>query len=428
MDAAMNSKSARWWLIAILAIATISRIASVIWIEGKLKASGREFLISGDAEGYWELGRRLAYGEDYAVHDPPRYVHRMPGLPALLAVSITLFGESKFASRLFLSMLGVLACWLVYLLGKRLDSQKTGLIAAAIAAIAPTLIVFSGVVLSETPFTVALLLSLLVGCRLFDLLTQHSDSASTGKIIQEACLVGALIGLGVYMKPSWILAGPLLALLIAIGFHPFTRSLFAAICLVAAMIAVLLPWGVRNAVISGHFTLTTFWMGPSLYDGVQPGATGASDMTFFDRDQLPLHMSEFAVDREYRQRAKQLALDDPGRMSRLAGAKFLRFWNLVPNADQFQNRWIYLGMSVFYLPILTFSLVGGFAWQRRFWSLVICVGPVIYFTGIHLIFVSSLRYRLPAEYPLFILTAVGIQAVVTKISGSRIPEPSSNRN
>ena len=428
MNASPPETDSSRWSVVILIVAMGLRVGFVIFMESKLKSSGQEFLISGDAEGYWELGRRIAYGEDYAVHDPPRYVHRMPGFPALLAMSITLFGESHFAARLFLSLLGLFACWLVYKLGVQLDSRRTGLIAAALAAVSPTFVGFSGVVLSETAFSVALLLAVLASARLISTLQTIENQSQLWRPIGDACLVGTMLALGVYMKPSWILAGPILAALIGLGIRPVKRSFIPAVCIVAAMYFCLFPWGLRNAQVSGHFTFTTFWMGPSLYDGLQPGATGGSDMAFFDRDQLPQSLSEYEVDQEYRQRAKQLALEDPARVIRLAVAKFLRFWNLWPNADQFQNRWICIGMTAFYMPVFGLVLVGVMAWRKRIWSLVICAGPIIYFTGIHLIFVSSLRYRLPAEYPLLVLAAAGLQLVFAKLRKFQSPHLSSNRN
>ena len=48
----------------------------------------------------------------------------------------------------------------------------------------------------------------------------------------------------------------------------------------------------------------------------------------------------------------------------------------------------------------------GFTLALASWSLTL--GPILYFSLIHMIFVSSLRYRLPAEYPLCVLSAVGL--------------------
>ena len=411
-----NSKSTNRWLVVILFVATVLRVGCAFWIESRLEESGRRFFIEGDAEGYWELGQRIARWDDYAVHEPPRYVHRMPGFPTILAISNLVFPDNMFAARLLLSLLGVVVCWLVFKLGSQLDSPQTGLIAAAICAVSPMLVGFSPLILSETAFATSLVVSLLAVKRLIDVIHTGTRVKDRRKILFQTILVGTLIGLGVYIKPSWILIAPCFVAFICLAFRYSKRSIVSGIVIILSLFVVLLPWGVRNFTVSDHFTLTTFWMGPSLYDGLQPGATGASDMRFYDKEQLPARFSEYEVDRIYRDRAVQLAFNDPLRVVRLAGSKFLRFWNLWPNADQFQSGWIRLGMGLFYVPTFLLCLIGIWEWRHRFWPLAICLGPVLYFTGLHLIFVSSLRYRLPAEYPLMILVAVGLQAILSKFT------------
>jgi hypothetical protein len=106
------------------------------------------------------------------------------------------------------------------------------------------------------------------------------------------------------MRPTWILVAPGLAvLLILFGKQPIRLRMIAATCLLAGLAATLTPWTIRNAFVTGHFVPTTLWVGPSLYDGLNPEAKGDSDMQFFDRDQLMQTMSEYEMDQEYRRRA-----------------------------------------------------------------------------------------------------------------------------
>ena len=108
--------------------------------------------------------------------------------------------------------------------------------------------------------------------------------------------------------------------------------------LVVGTAVALSPWVGRNYFVTGHLVPTTLWVGPSLYDGLHPGATGDSDMTFFEQDQLmvQLKMSEYDMDREYRRRAMAFMWENPGRAMWLAVVKQGRYWSLVPNAAQFR--------------------------------------------------------------------------------------------
>ena len=194
--------------------------------------------------------------------------------------------------------------------------------------------------------------------------------------------------------------------------------------------------------MTGHFVLTTLWVGPSLYDGLSAEATGESDMTFFDRDNLLSEMTEYEVDREYRRRAWAFARENPGRCVQLAGVKLARFWKPWPNADQFGRPAAKLAVGGFFVPIVLLSIVGAFnvvrgrlsngtpaassrpADQPRctaqcLWVLIFTAGPIFYFSALHMVFVSSLRYRLPAEYPLLVLAAIGLQSCWSGIRAKR---------
>src|SRR5690606_28392956 len=126
----------------------------------------REYLIEGDASGYWALAQNISAGQPYEIYDPPRHALRMPGFPALLAVSIRVFGDHKFPARLLLACLCSTAIGLNFFLGRELKDEQTGLIAAAFTAVSPVFVAFTPVLLSESVFAVALLGCLYCGVRL----------------------------------------------------------------------------------------------------------------------------------------------------------------------------------------------------------------------------------------------------------------------
>ncbi|MCA8997318.1 MAG: glycosyltransferase family 39 protein [Planctomycetaceae bacterium] len=410
-------------IVFILFIALSARIAAAVGLQYVLDSHlHRSFLIEGDANGYWELAQHLARGDDFAIHHPLRYALRMPGFPTLLASSMLVFGENFLAARIVLSVVGTLGVWLVYLLGKELFDRRIGYWAAGFTAVSPLLVGFTPLILAETSFATAMLLSLWLGNRL----KRSVDSqASVVAILRGSVLTGVALALACMMRPSWILAGPIFAILMLFFSSGKVRATLAGTVAVASMVGVLLPWGFRNQQVTGHFTLTTFWMGPSLYDGLNPNATGDSDMRFFDEEALSTKMGEYEVDREYRRRAWEFARQQPGKTAQLAWVKSVRFWKPWPNAAQFDRWTLKLVSALFFLPLCFLAGWGGWALRGQLWSVALLAGPVLYFCVIHMVFVSSLRYRLPTEYPLAVLASYGLARLV---SGRRLFDPSDSES
>ena len=148
----------RTWLIAILLVALVGRLVTAVAVQQKV--GDRLCLIAGDAEGYWQLARKMVAGQPFEFAEPPRQVHRMPGFPAVLALSMKLFGESPLAARCLLAMIGTAACGAVYLLGRQLFDERVGLIACGLTAVSPVMAGFSVLLLSETLFALTLTLNL----------------------------------------------------------------------------------------------------------------------------------------------------------------------------------------------------------------------------------------------------------------------------
>jgi hypothetical protein len=153
--------------------------------------------------------------------------------------------------------------------------------------------------------------------------------------------------------------------------------------------------------------LTTLWSGPSLYDGLNPTATGESDMTFFDRENLLATMSECEVNQHYWEAGMDYAKSHPQRAIELAFIKLWRFWTPWPNAAE-AGGWLSKSVLVLFSIVLFAGAVwGGWVHRRNLVLLSLTVGPVLFFSLLHSVFVGSVRYRLPAEYPLAVLAAAG---------------------
>jgi hypothetical protein len=431
----LSGSRIRIWFWVILAIALVLRCGAAIAVQRVVEQTpGRICLIAGDAEGYWELGRKLARGQNFEIYEPPRRVLRMPGFPAVLAASIAIFGEDVGRARFVLALIGTLACGCVYWLSNDLFGPEVGLIATALAAISPTFVVFSVMILSETAFALTLMLSLI---SLAYVVRGLVASESRRRLFVTSLIAGLATALACYMRPSWLLFPPAAAGGLwmwrivrpqstsggSLGTR-FSRAglseIWVTLALLLGLALGLLPWTVRNYYVTdGKFVPTTLWMGPSLYDGLNPLANGDSHMEFLPNSEYE-QRSEYEVDRHYRREAWKWAADHPQKTLLLAWIKLGRYWNLFPNTPQFDSWFVRAALLGFVIPVVgvaIWGLVSGSKWCLQHakaaefsWmaALVLTAGPIIYFSALHTLFVSSLRYRLPAEYPLLALSAVGV--------------------
>ncbi len=85
--------------------------------------------------------------------------------------------------------------------------------------------------------------------------------------------------------------------------------------------------------------------------------------------------------------------------------KFVRLWNVWPNEAEFRSWPLRVAVCATYVPLLLLAIVGAVRFTRLGWPYVLCWLPAVYFTLIHMVFVSSLRYREPAMLPLAVLAA-----------------------
>ena len=193
------------------------------------------------------------------------------------------------------------------------------------------------------------------------------------------------------------------------------------------LVLAMLPWWVRNAWLTGRFVPTTLQVGASLYDGLNPKATGASDMDFVRQFVAQLRNQqagggagmniredagtaaevafEWRLDRRLRDAAMRWACSNPGRAVELAGIKFLRMWNVWPNEPRLSAWWVRLVVLFTYTPLLIFAIIGAWRTVGWGWPYILCWLPAIYLTMLHIVFVSSIRYRDPAMLALLALAA-----------------------
>ncbi len=399
--------------VAIVLLALAVRLAAGVWWQSRLPEGTRFFF--GDSESYWALGQRLARGESYQFQSSDQRVFRAPGYPLILSVLFRLLGTDApvFWGRALSAVLGAAAVALVIGWAGWLFDARTGLVAGLIAALYPGQIGLGALVLSEAAVCPLIIAQLwLWGA------ASRSDGRRERWLWSAAAGIAA--GLATLVRPSWLLFTPFAALM-AIAFSRHKREQFTgALVMLALLAAVLAPWWIRNARIIGHFVPTTLQVGASLYDGLNPTATGASDMRFAPEfkarllaaDQAEVRPSEdpleYRLDRLLAAEAVGWAQAHPLRVLELAGIKLVRLWNVWPNENEFRGWPLRLAVLVTYVPVLLAGLYGVWRFTSTGWPYALAWLPAVYLTLLHTIFVSSLRYREPAMLGLIVLAAAAI--------------------
>lgn len=212
-------------IIAIFALAVILRIAYVLCFPLHTAV--------GDAYQYDTIGWNIASGAGFSMIPGIPTPERAPGFPFFLSVLYFIFGHSLLIATLAQATLGALTCLLLYDAAKRLFDEGTAMAASLLACFYPVLVVYTGLLLSETLFTFLLVLCL-------DLFVRSENGEKRIWLI----LSGAALGLATLTRATTILFPA--AIFIALFLSGAGRTLKKSALVFLAFVLVILPWTMRN--------------------------------------------------------------------------------------------------------------------------------------------------------------------------------------
>ncbi len=354
-----------------------------------------------DEQQYWRMASSLAQGEGLRDEFGFRAT-RMPLYPGMLSF-FTQVPSGILLAKMMHWIIGAGAAVLVVRLGGKLFSSTVGLVAGVLVACDPFLIFFSSLLLTETLFFFVLIALYL---------TQHAwvTSERVDAKWHHWLGVGAVSAVCVYVRESSLGLVVLLLLWLVVCAKSRWRSIGGVAIVMLVLIVSLIPWAARNSRVAGEWCWLTHRAGISLYDGVGPQADGSGDLG--DVQMMPevRGLDEAAWNRWFMAASWDAMRQDPARIVRLAGVKWLRLWNPLPNVETYQSPAVRTVSAVWTIPIYGLALVGAFrlsrirvggGWRLTVWLLI----PAIYISGVHSLFVGSVRYRLPAMPFLELLAA-----------------------
>ncbi len=363
--------------------------------------------LEGDGIGYALLGWNLKNGDGFTWDTITPTSYRMPGYPILLSLVFTLDGLNLVAVRLLQALISALTILPVYGVAYFLAGNRVGLFAAAGVALYPLLIYMTGWIYSET------LLLLLLWVGVFLLVKGFLQSRLTIGI-----LAGIFFGLAALVRPE-IALFPLPVFLWGAFSHWGRPRLWVAGASQIAIVAVLLPWSIRNTIVNHQFVPLTTSSGSNFYAGNNPAAHGGSAWTF------PLSgKSEIESDRELAGRAIDWISQHP--MAALGNTiqKGVKFFS--PLSFETSNipvsRWVWVVNVIF---ILFLTMAGWGAWKT--WRLIpgaVLFLLVLWYLLMALVFYGGSRVALPVVPALIVFAAyTGHQLLMARQKSANPMQP-----
>jgi 4-amino-4-deoxy-L-arabinose transferase-like glycosyltransferase len=348
-------------------------------------------------DGYDEIAANLLAGRGFLREDAPVAAERLPIYPLLLAACYAAFGRGAWGWQLVQCGLGALTAWVVFMAASRYATRRSALVAGAVCAAHPTLILYTARPLTETLYT--LLMALLAG-------------AISPWRPRRA---GFWLGLQLLVKSTALLQ--LVALLPVLA----RRGLASAARFTTVAAIVVVPWAAANLWTSGTPHLVSVSSGGTLYQGLYISrhvgwTTPTGDLN---------EQAAWELFREMREKGIRYT-HDVAQDNRAAGA-LARAW-IADHPTEVLQLWArnlvltwYLGRSrlamavhaVLHAALLVGAFVGATRLVRRRpeeRSLVVfAVVVLVAYTVVHAVIQPGVRYVLPAV-PVMALLVAGLGA------------------
>lgn len=394
----VKSKPDNQLLFGILAIALILRVAMAFYLGDMVSG------LSGahDEISYSMLGQRYAagYGMTFPEAWYPWVEANAPqsyysySISLFLAGIYALFGYHPLAARLIMAVMSTLIVWMVFLVGRRLFNEKVALLATAIAALYAYLIFYGVTLVTETPFTLALLIVLYLAVRM-------RAGEMTG--FWAWVLLGFVLAVAVLLRMAVIFFIPILLFWLFFAIRKHTSIFMLAIPLAIIALAVL-PLAMRNWQLWHQFLLLEAQFGHVFWNGNHPDHLG----NFHPYKVFPIPEDVLALKNDVLitntllRMGIQNVLADPGNFIMLTLTRLREFFLFWPTEEStLPANLLRIGSFGIVLPFALYGLVSNL---RRFQELAPIYLFFVVHTGIYAITWTMIRYRIPLD-PFFILFA-----------------------
>lgn len=410
-------------LAAIAGAALVIRVLYTVLIGQDTPGVGDFFYYHGIANG---LAAGRGFVDPFVSTDAAPYPSALhpPLWPLALAAASKLGATTLLAHRLVGCLIGAAVVAVVGLLGRQVAGERVGLIAAAIAAVYPTLVAADGSLMSETLYGLWVAIALLLAYRLL----QRPG-------VGLAAVLGAVIGLAALTRGEAVLFVPLLAIPIAWrGGRAGRLTRIAAT--VAATALVIAPWTVRNWIELDRPILISTNESTLVAGANCDPAYSGPDIGFWRLDCISERapgLNEAEQAEIWRREGRSYAEDHAGRLlAVVVPVRLLRTWDLYQTRRQARFaegrslRVTQAGVAVYFV-LLALAVWGVVLLRRRRAPLLILLAPFV------VVCVSSAagfglpRFRQAAEISIVVLAAVAVSGLLARRSQARTSNGAANK-
>jgi 4-amino-4-deoxy-L-arabinose transferase-like glycosyltransferase len=413
----------RFWLL-LLAFTVVGLVLRVGFVMAHQDPTDSPLLISGDGAEYHMLAVNVADGNGFVSGFNGAESGRPPAWPLLLSVVSENRGiDAMFRQQVVAAVVGAATVLLVGLAGRRINGERTGLVAAAVAAVYPGFWVYEWPLLSETLLLPGIALMLLLAYRFRDRPT-----------LLRAIGLGALCGALALVRSEQVLVGLFVIAPLVLLARDLTWAKRAAWLAAAGVAAVLVisPWVIHN---NGRFEEPVYLstgLGNTLLAGNCPGTYEGELYGHYDIRcnyflPVPADADPSEVDPIRREAAVDFMSDHLGELPLVALARegrvfgVFRFVQTTVLWSEWSNvpLWVVQTWIVASWVLLAAAVYGTIALRRKRTP----VYPLMGFVAITVLAIGAtigeVRYRAGLEVPLVILAAVAVDELWRRFRSSR---------
>lgn len=398
-------------------------------------ANGRSPVPYADSADYDTIAWNLASGAGFSLvgaAGPHPTAFRPPVVPWLTSLLYRAVGHDFFAALLLQCAIGALVAPVLAGYARATFGSGVARWAGWLAALCPVLVFFSGYLLTETTFTLLLLVALYL-------------SAEWVKTPRPGRALGAGLAWGVaaLTRPT-ALPLPLVVALWAwfpLGLTVAGRDRARQVALLLLGVALAIgPWTLRNAAALKAFVPVTTGGGRALFDANNPliwddpARIGGAESLYHVEPWASQYrgLSEVQADRLSSRFAKDFLRERVAQWPAAAAAKLARFWRVTREGGA-TGTWSRQGSPLGRLlavadPLLLWSLlafpfaIGGLVLtlrggKRLFLSLPAMT--IAFFTVLAVVYWGALRMRVPVEPLIALYAAAGADALVRRARRQR---------